>query len=87
MWLTVQHVINKYEIFDLIGVEIQDFQELKPKPETSEQDLDVGKGQVWDEAHIYHGQLWKVLKILKNTDSQNEKLYSRNCSHTSGEYF
>ena len=31
-------------IFDMIGVEIQDFQELKPKPETSEQDLDDGRG-------------------------------------------
>ena len=36
----------------MIGVEIQDFQEVKPKPETSEQDLYYGKGQVWDEAHI-----------------------------------
>ena len=31
-------------IFDMIGVEIQDVQELKPKPETSEQDLYVGRG-------------------------------------------
>ena len=31
-------------IFDMIGVEIQDYQELKPTPETSEQDLDDGRG-------------------------------------------
>ena len=37
-------MLPTYIIFDMIGVEIQDFQELKPKPETSEQDLDVGRG-------------------------------------------
>ena len=30
-------------IFDMIGVEIQDVQEVKAKPETSEQNLYVGK--------------------------------------------
>ena len=39
-------------IFDMIGVEIQDVQDLLPKPETSEQDVYVGKGQVEDEAQI-----------------------------------
>jgi len=43
-------MLPTYIIFDMIGVEIQDFQELKPKPETSEQDLDVGRGSVEDEA-------------------------------------
>ena len=37
-------------IFGMIGFEIQDFQELKPKLDTSEQDLYVGRGQVWNEA-------------------------------------
>ena len=34
----------------MIGVEMHYFQELKPKLETSEQDLYYGRGQVWDKA-------------------------------------
>ena len=36
----------------LFGVEIQDFQDLKPNPEISSRDLSFGRGQVWDEAQI-----------------------------------
>ena len=45
----------------MIGVQIQDFQELKPKPETSEQNLYVGRGQVGDEAQIW----WKIVESVK----------------------
>ena len=34
---------------DTIGVEIQDFQDLKPNPEISSRDLYFGRDQVWDE--------------------------------------
>ena len=49
-------------IFDLTGVEIQYFQKLKPKLETSEQDLYQGRGEVWDEANIS----WKITEVIEN---------------------
>ena len=39
-------------MFDMIGVEIQNVQDLKPKLEASEKYLYVGRGQVWYEAQI-----------------------------------
>ena len=59
-------------IFDMIGVEIQYFQELKTKPETSERDLDYGRGQVWEEAQIWDKK-WDSVGDWRITDGGDKK--------------